>query len=475
MPPPTRRPYDPRLLEGPIVRSLFLLAIPIMGANVLQIAYQLIDAFWVGRLGADAVAAVSVSMPMMFLMVAAGLGFAVAGTTLIAQYVGARDQAMVNHVAGQTMLTIGVLSVILGAIGYVASPFVLDLMGTAPDVRDNAIAFLRIAFIGLPFAFIYFMFQALLRGTGEVTVPLYIVAGTVFLNFCLDPIFIFGYFGLPHMGVKGAALATLVSQALAAGFGIALLMSGRYGITLDRSALKPDFAFIKRAFNLGYPASIEQSARGFGMTVMTFLITSFGTVITASYGVGINVINFIVIPAMGFSMATSTLVGQNIGAGNIARAEQVAWLASVITFVTLSVAGLLCFLFASQLVAFFVPGDADVIREGAVFIRTIAWSFGFVGLQFALMGVLRAAGNTFAAMIISLVSQWVINFPLAFILSEHTSLHAHGLWWSFPIGNIATAVIAGIWFSRGDWKKGRLVAQDELEAEEQDVADRVLI
>ena len=472
---PGRRSFDPRLLEGPIVRSLFLLAIPIMFSNLLQVAYGLIDAFWVGRLGADAVASVSVSIPMMFLMTAAGLGFAVAGTTLIAQYVGARDHAMVNHVAAQTLLTIAAISVVLGFFGLVFSPYVIDLMGTAPAVRENAVAFLRIAFIGLPFAFMYFMFQALLRGTGEVTLPLYIVAGTVVLNFCLDPVLIFGKFGFPPLGVKGAALSTLIAQAIAAAVGLSLLMSGRYGIALNRRAFRPDIPFIKRAFDLGYPASIEQSARGFGMTVMTFLITSFGTVITASYGVGINVINFIVIPAMGFSMATSTLVGQNIGAGNIARAEQVARLASVITFVTLSVAGLLCFVFAAQLVGFFVPSDADVIREGAIYIRTISWSFGFVGLQFALMGVLRASGNTFAAMVISLVSQWVINFPLAFILSEHTSLHAHGLWWSFPIGNIATAVIAGIWFARGDWKKGRLTARTVEEAEEQEIQDEVLI
>ncbi len=473
--PPQRRAFDPRLLEGPIVRSLFLLAVPIMLSNVLQVAYGLIDAFWVGRLGADAVASVSVSIPIMFLMTAAGLGFAVAGTTLIAQYVGARNQAMVNHVAAQTLLTIAVLSIVLGALGFFFSFYIIDLMGTAPQVRDNAVAFLQIAFIGLPFAFMYFMFQALLRGTGEVTLPLYIVAGTVVLNFCLDPILIFGWWGLPAMGVKGAALSTLIAQALAAAVGISLMASGRYGVALKWSEFRPDFPFIKRAFNLGYPASIEQSARGFGMTVMTFLITSFGTVITASYGVGMNVINFVVIPAMGFSMATSTLAGQNIGAGNIVRAEQVAKLASLITFVTLSVVGLICFVCAPYLVAFFVPGDADVIREGAVFIRTISWSFGFVGLQFALMGVLRASGNTFAAMIISLVSQWVINFPLAFILSEHTSLHAHGLWWSFPIGNITTAIIAGIWFARGDWKKGRLTARTEAEAEEQAVADEVLI
>ncbi len=190
---------------------------------------------------------------------------------------------------------------------------------------------------------------------------------------------------------------------------------------------------------------------------------------------GTNVLNFVVIPAMGFSMATSTLVGQNIGANNIARAERVARLAALITFTVLSGVGFLCFLFASHIVTLFVPEDADVIREGAVFIRTVAWSFGFIGLQFSLMGVLRASGNTFEAMLISLVSQWVLQFPLAYILSAHTALHSHGLWWAFPVSNVATALIAGIWFARGDWKKHRLVADDEMEAQRQDVADKVLI
>jgi putative MATE family efflux protein len=348
-------------------------------------------------------------------------------------------------------------------------------MGTAPAVAENATAFLRVAFVGLPFAFLYFMFQSLMRGTGEVTVPLYIVAGTVALNFVIDPVLIFGMFGFPHWGVMGAAISTLIAQGIAAIVGLRLLMSGRYGIALSWQSFKPDFAFIRHAFNLGFPASIEQSARGLGMTVMTFLITSFGTTTTASYGVGTNVLNFVVIPAMGFSMATSTLVGQNIGAGNIDRAERVARLAALITFSALSAVGLLCYLFAPQIVATFVPEDADVIREGTIFIRTVAWSFGFIGVQFALMGVLRASGNTFEAMLISLISQWVLQFPLAVILSEHTALHSHGLWWAFPVSNVATALIAGIWFARGDWKKRRLVAHSEEEAEEQDVAENVLI
>ena len=155
--------------------------------------------------------------------------------------------------------------------------------------------------------------------------------------------------------------------------------------------------------------------------------------------------------------------------------REFARLAALITFTALSGVGLLCFLFASHIVTLFVPEDADVIREGAVFIRTVAWSFGFIGLQFALMGVLRASGNTFEAMLISLVSQWVLQFPLAYILSEHTALRSHGLWWAFPVSNVATALIAGVWFARGDWKKHRLVAADEIEAQRQEVADNVLI
>jgi putative MATE family efflux protein len=450
------------------------LGLPIMGANILQMAYQLIDAFWVGRLGAAAVAAVSISMPIMFLIVSAGMGFAIAGTTLIAQYAGARNPAMVDHVAAQTLLTTVAVSAILGAFGFLLTPGLLDLMGVAPDVHANARVFLRVTFVSLPFAFAYFMFQALMRGVGQATVPLYIVAGTVVVNFVLDPILIFGMFGAPKLGVLGAALATMTAQVLAAVAGLYLLGSGRYGIRIVWREFRPDFAFIKRAFLLGYPASIEQSARGLGLTLMTFLIASFGTVTTAAYGIGTNVLNFVVVPAMGISMATSTLVGHNIGANQLARAEAVVRTAAGLSFWALSGVGLLCLLFAHHIAAFFVPGNEPVIAEASVFIRTVSWSFGFIGLQFALMGVLRASGNMMAAMVISLVSQWVLQFPLAYVLSKH-AIGAHGLWWAFPAANVGTALISAVWFARGDWKERRLVEQTPAKVEKQDVADQVVI
>src|ERR1043166_1284754 len=192
------------LLEGPILRSLLKLAIPISLANILQAAYQLIDAFWVGRLGGNAVAAVSVSTPIMFLTIGLGAGLAIAGSTLAAQYFGARNQEMVDHVAAQTLVMVFIVSVVLGSLGYIATPAILHLMGVAPEVYSGALGFMRVSFIGLVFNFFFFMFNALMRGVGEAKLPVYIVLGTVILNFALDPLFIFGWHGIPAMGGHGA-------------------------------------------------------------------------------------------------------------------------------------------------------------------------------------------------------------------------------------------------------------------------------
>ena len=182
-----------RLLEGPIAPALISLALPIILGNALQSGYQLTDAFWVGRLGAPAVAAVAVSFPVTFLVIALGAGLAMAGATLIAQYMGAGRQDMVNHVAAQTMVMVAMTSALLGTLGYVLTPYLLQILGVAPDVYAGALGFMRVSFIGIVFVFLYAMFQALMRGIGETRLPLLIVLGTVLLNFGLDPLFIFGW------------------------------------------------------------------------------------------------------------------------------------------------------------------------------------------------------------------------------------------------------------------------------------------
>jgi putative MATE family efflux protein len=385
-----------------------------------------------------------------------------AGATLTAQYMGAGRQDMVNHVAGQTMIMVAVTSLILGALGYMLAPYLLELLGVAPDVYVGALGFMRVSFIGIIFVFIFAMFQALMRGVGQTRMPLLIVLGTVILNFLLDPLFIFGWGPIPGMGVMGAALATLATQALAALLGIIIFLRGRHGIQLSWHALAPDILYIKRAFFLGFPASVELSTRGLGLMVMSFLVASFGTLTIATYGVGSTILQVVSIPAMGMSMAVSTLVGQNIGAGNIDRASQITLLGTLLGFGILSVAGLVAYAFAPGIVSFFIPNDSAVITEGARFIRTMCLAWGCIGIQLCIVSAFRASGNMLIAMVIALVSQWMIQFPLAYVLSKHTTLLAHGLWWSFPVTNILVAIVAICWFARGSWKTTRLTEEGEL-------------
>lgn len=455
-------PPKNKLLEGPILRSLLTLAIPIVLTNVLQSAYQIIDAFWVGRLGGAAVAAVSVSFPVMFLMFAVGAGLSIAGSTLTAQYVGAGNHKMVSHVAAQTLLMVVSAAVVLGIIGYVVTPFLLQMMAVAPDVYDGALAFMRVSFIGLAFNFAFFVFQGITRSIGRPSVPIYIVLATVFLNFAINPLMIFGWGPIPGHGVMGAALTTLVTQGLASLVGIALLRRGLHGVRVHARDFVPDFRHIRRAFFLGLPASLDMSARAVALMMMTFLVSSFGTLGLAAYGVGGNVLQAVaIIPGIGLSIAVAALAGQNIGAGNTDRADQIGRLGACLGFFALTGFGLIVFLLAAPVVSFFVPNDPDVIREGAHLLRISAWSWGFYGAQFALIGVFRASGSMMISMMLTVVSQWVLQFPLAYVLSRHTSLGVDGIYWSLPISTVLTFLITVIVFARGGWRRRKLLSEDE--------------
>jgi putative MATE family efflux protein len=455
-------PPKNKLLEGPILKSLLALAVPIVAANILQSAYQIIDAFWVGRLGGAAVAAVSVSFPVMFLMFAVGAGLSIAGSTLTAQYVGAGNHKMVSHVAAQTLLMVISAAAVLGVIGYLITPLLLRAMAVAPDVYDGALAFMRVAFVGLGFNFAFFVFQGITRSIGRPSVPIYIVLATVFLNFALNPLMIFGWGPIPGHGVMGAALTTLITQALASLTGIVLLVRGLHGVHLRGRDFIPDFRHIKRAFFLGLPASLDMSARAVALMMMTFLVSSFGTLELAAYGVGGNVLQAVaIIPGIGLSIAVAALAGQNIGAGNIERAERIGRLGARLGFFALTVAGLAVFLLSEPVVSFFVPNDPDVIREGAHLLRITAWSWGFYGAQFALIGVFRAAGNMMLSMMLTVVSQWVLQFPLAYVLSKHTALGADGIYWALPISTVLTFAITVVVFLRGRWRQKRLLTEDE--------------
>jgi putative MATE family efflux protein len=341
----------------------------------------------------------------------------------------------------------------------------MQFMGAQGSVLPQAVSFMQVSFVGLIFVFGFFVFQALMRGVGDVKTPIYIVLGTVILNFIIDPLFIMGYGPIPGYGVTGAAIATVTTQAIAAVIGLGMLFSGKYGIHLKLHELKPDTTLIKAMFKLGLPASIEQSMRALGLTVMTFLVAGFGTSVVASYGIGTRIISFIIIPAIGLAMATSTIVAQNMGAGKVDRAEQSAKMSAYIAFGVLSTVGILLFIFAEQVASAFLTGDPSALAGSVAYTRIMALTFGFLGVQQAISGALQGSGNTFSSMVLTAVSQWVLQFPIAFILSRNTSLHETGIWWAFPASNVIIATVSVLWFRTGSWKNKKAVHTTPMENE----------
>ena len=443
---------DTEYTEGSIFRALLKLASPIILANILHTAYQLIDTFWLGRLGAHAVAAVSLSFPILFLILSFGGGLTLAGTIIVSHYKGAGNQRGVDFSSSQTIFIIFFVSILLAVIGYTAAGPLMQLVGAGPDILEESVNYFRVSSIGFVFMFIFFVFQSLMRGIGNVMLPMYVILFTVFLNLVLDPLFIYGWGPLPGYGVTGAAVASVITQGISAAIGFYIMWRGNRGIRVRFADMGIDTAWIRRMFVLGIPASLDQSTRAAGMTMMVIIVTSFGSEVVAAYGIGARILSLVIIPALGLGIATTTLVGQNIGAAKIRRAEQTGDLVVRIAFVGLTAIGLLLFLFAEQLTAFFVPDDPQVIRDGARFIRIMAPSFGFLGVQQVMNGTFNGAGFTTASLLISILSLWIIRFPMAYVLSNNTALGYEGIWWAFPISNFIAAIAAFIYYKIGHWK-----------------------
>ncbi len=450
------------LTEGSVLKSLITLSVPIIITQLLHTAYQLTDTFWVGRLGTDAIASVSISFPVLFSLIAWGGGLAMAGTILVAQYKGKGDQEAVNHIAGQTLIGVAAAALVLSVVGYFAAPHLIKLMGVESGVFTDAVSYLKISFTGLIFLFIFFVFQSTLRGTGDVKVPMYVVLITVLLNLFLDPLFIFGWGPVPGMGVAGAALATVFTQGISAFVGLLILFSGKRDIHVRLKKLKLDFPLIKKMFLLGLPASFGRSMHAMGIVAITFLVASFGTVSTAAFGIGSRMLSLVIIPSIGISMATSTLVGQNMGVRKVERAERTVIISAFSAFFFLSVAGILMFIFARQMSLFFVPGEFETIEVATFLIRLMALSFGFIGVQMVAEGAFRGAGNTGIAMVLALITLWVLELPLAYFLSKYTSLAETGIWLAFPVANTIGSIVSIVWLSRGGWKKKKLTEEIKI-------------
>ncbi|SFK58149.1 putative efflux protein, MATE family [Halogranum rubrum] len=436
------------------------LAWPIIATELLQVAYNLTDTLWLGRLSTDAVAAISLAFPLIFLFISVGGGFTVAGSTLVAQYTGAKSEESAGTVAGQTLSFITLIAVIVGIVGFFATDALLSILPSSPATAGQVIPlaadYMEVFFLGLPFLFGFFVFSALMRGYGNTRAPMAVMFVSVLVNVVIDPLLIFGYGSIPALGVQGAALATVFSRGIATILGLYILFGTSAGPDVSLPDFRPQLPFIRDIVRIGVPSAIEQSATALGFITLTAMVVTFRPEVVAAYGLGNRLTSLVFLPALGLGRATNTIVGQNLGAGKPDRAERAVWLAAKVGASVMLVVAVVAYLFAEPIVAVFIStgtdAAADTVALGAAYIRIRAVEFGFIGVLQVVLGAYRGAGNTKTALVFSLLALWLGRVPIVYYFAFVRGLGETGIWIGMAAGQIIGAVAAAAWFTRGTWK-----------------------
>lgn len=465
-----------RFTRGSIAWPLLVLAGPLTATQLLQVAYNLTDTFWVGRLGADAVSALSFSWPLIFLLISLGAGMTNAGTILISQHVGAGNDDRLGHVAGQTIAFVGALSVAVSALGIVFAPQLLQAIGATPGttIHDLAVTYTRVIVLGMPFTFGFYVFMALLRGWGDTKTPMYLMTLSVGLNVALDPFFVLGFAGNPvfawsglgglqaslfaltgftGFGVTGAAVATVISRAVAAVVGLWLLFGDRVGLHLALDDLLLKVETVTKIVRIGGPGAIDQSTQSIAAIVMTALVATVGTDAVAAYGIGNRFISLVWLPTVAMGMSVETIVGQNLGGGHRDRARRTVYVAIAILASAFLISSALTFWYARPIVGLFITGpEADpIIGHGATFLRIVAPTWAVMAAYHMMNGAFYGSGSTRMAMGIGVTTLWGVRAVVAALLVLVFSLGATGAWYAIALSNVTAAIVGAVFFFRGGW------------------------
>jgi putative MATE family efflux protein len=441
-----------RILNGPILKTMVLLAWPVMVTSALQALYNLVDAFWLGRLSTAAVAAPGMAWPILFFFMSFAGGFQAAGSTFVAQHFGAGDRRGAEESAGQLLGFLWILSVILGALGYGLAPTVLRLIRAPEEVFPYALTYLRIECMGLPIMFVAQAFGGFMVGLGQTRFLMYINASSLLLNAVLDPVFIFGWGPIPAWGVAGAAWATVLSRAVVAAVGLGILFSGKRGLRLSLRDLWPRLSRVLPILRVGLPNVLDQASTSFGFVVMMGLVAGFGTTVVAAYTVGNRIINLINVVSWGAGSALVAMIGQNLGAENYERAAQVARRGITATFLALVGLYGVTLLLRRPMFAMFVS-DPNVIQEGVWYIAIFGISIPFFGLFDASAAVFRGAGHTVPPMIMAIVRLWGLRVFLAWLFGYQLGFGTTGMWVGMTLSNVLAGIALVLWLRRGTWKR----------------------
>ncbi len=456
------------ILNGPIERTLLALAGPLIVNNIVQVVYNITDTFWLGKLGREALSAPGITWPIIGTLMALGMGFATAGFAFVGQYIGAGEFKKASRSAGALYSLMLFFATLTAIISVLILPYALRFMKVTETLYPYAKTYATIVFLGVPFAFTYMAFSALMRAAGDTKTPMKITLVTVFLNILLDPLLIFGIEPFPKLGVAGAAIATVTANAVGAVTGFYLMFSGKVALKLNLSSLKPDLEFYGRLFRVGLPSSVGQSANSFGFVVLTRIIMGFGDVTYAAYVITTRLVNFLTSISRGISMAMGTMIAQNVGAENYERAKRIAERTMLVNFTIASLAVLIIGIFRVPIFKVFL-NDPKVIEESKIVLEYFLVSVPFFnGIFIVVNRTFSSAGHTKKSMMLGIIRLWGLRIPLSYAfgyvgsitllgmtmpLAQLFDFTSRGVFFGMGMSNFIGALIALAWFLRGSWMK----------------------
>jgi len=429
-----------RMVGGHIWTTVWWLAWPSVITMLLQTANMLMDAAFVGRLGAAALSAVGLTSQIMMVLMAISAAVSVGTTALVARFIGAGEPQNAEHAVRQSILIAVVLSVVSGLLVYVLGPILIQAMGGHGEGLRLGVTYLNILLLGTTPFFLMFILSGVFRGMGDMRTPLVVMAVVTLLYVIGDYLLIFGIGPFPRLGVVGAGIAAVVSRVVAAVMFLAYLPRSPLGGAI-RGSWRPEWRWFARILNIGTPAAVQGLLRtGASMAYFAVLgLTPQGTFAIAALTIGIRTEGLAFMPGLAFGIAATSMVGQNLGARQPERAEQSAWAAAWQGVWVMGAFGLLFILFARPIASVFTS-DLQVLPLAAQYLQINGISEPFLALGMILTGALQGAGETRLPTAATILTLWVARIPLTYYLAITLQMGALGAW----IAMSATTILSGL-------------------------------
>lgn len=448
------RGSDRNFTEGSILAALIILAIPMILEMSMESLFAIVDTFFVAKLGAEPVAVVGFTESVLVLIYAVAIGLSIGATATVARRTGEKDMDGAARSATHIIYLGVIVSVVMGAVGVIFAPNILRLLGANTDVIELGTPFFRIMFGSNAVIVFLFLLNAIFRGAGDAAIALRVLIIANGLNIILDPMFIFGIGFFPELGVTGAAVATVIGRSFGVLYASWALFARSNGgrIEVRRQHWKFDPKLLWELVRISATGILQFLISTASWTGLVVILASFGTVALAGYQIGLRVIVFVILPAVGLANAAATLVGQNLGANKPDRAERSVWTAAFLNAGLLALAGLFFIIFPGWVISIFTT-EPDIAAFGTDCLRIVGYGYAFYGLGMVMESAFNGAGDTITPTWLNFLVFWLFEIPLAYFLAHYFKMGPQGVFWAITLAFSLLAVSAALLFRRGKWKK----------------------